>query len=203
AGLWGAELFKAVAGRDFVQLEAVVHAAADRLMGETIELRAHLADFADDELFVATPAVRLRIHEGAFGVQVKAPRAEERHGRIECVAEFNHLAGLNQFCRAKNCFGFHMVAGATLIACAPFRGAALRVSGRLPRLGSDCDRCKDERRHNGAAWNEAGNGSHFDSSWVMGLGPLTRFSADSQFPSNLNISGWRGITLKHTSWQSW
>ena len=55
-----AQLLKPVAGRRIAHLEAVVHAVADCLVRESVELRAHLADFANDELFVAAASIRLR-----------------------------------------------------------------------------------------------------------------------------------------------
>ena len=60
ADLVDAQLGEAGTGRDLVDLEAVVHAVADGLMAEAIELGADLADFGDDELLVAAAPVRLR-----------------------------------------------------------------------------------------------------------------------------------------------
>ena len=133
-------------------------------MGETVELRAHLADLAYDQLLVAAPAVRLRVHEGAFGVHVEAPRAEDRHRRVEHVAELNHLAGPDQSRRPQHGLRLHVVGGTSLVAGPPFGGTALIVGGRLPRLGTGRNPCEAERRCDGGARYGFGNGLHAGSS---------------------------------------
>ena len=61
---------------DLVHRDAVVHAVADGLVREAVELRADLADLADDDLFVAAAPVGLRRHLRALGVELESARPE-------------------------------------------------------------------------------------------------------------------------------
>ena len=122
ADLLDAELLEPVASRRVSDLEAIVHAVADGLMGKAIELRAHLTDLADDQFLVASAAVRLRVHEGAFGMHIEAARAEKWHRGAEHMAEFDDLAGADQLRRPQHGLGLHMIAGTALVAGPHFDG---------------------------------------------------------------------------------
>src|SRR5262249_23683807 len=94
ADLLDAQLGEARARGDLVGLEAVVVAVLDRLVGEAVELRADLPDFAGEQLLVAPAPVGLRVHDRALGVNVVLARGLERHGRGELVPELDRLARL-------------------------------------------------------------------------------------------------------------
>jgi hypothetical protein len=46
------------------------------------------------------------VHERALGMDVEAPRSEERHAGAEHVRELEHFAGLDQFCGVITAAGF-------------------------------------------------------------------------------------------------
>src|SRR5262245_61913215 len=135
ADLFDAGLLEPVASRRFANLEAVIHAVAYRLMGEAVELRADLTNLTDNELLIAAAAVRLRVHECAFGMHVESPRSEERHLGVERMADLYHFARANELSRSQHGLRLHVVAGAALVVWPPFRGTSLRVGRGLPRLG--------------------------------------------------------------------
>ena len=105
-------------------------------MGEAVELRADLADFREHHLLVAAALVGLWVHECALQVHVEAPRAEERHTSAKHVREVDHLAGLDQLDGVEHDLRFHEIAGAALVADAPFRRAASAFGAALPTMGS-------------------------------------------------------------------
>src|SRR5262245_323646 len=103
-------------------------------MGEAVKLRADLTDLTDNEFLIAAASVRLRVHECAFGMQVESARSEERHLRVEYVAELDHFARANELRRSQHGLRLHVVGGAALVVWSPFRGTSLGVGGGLPRL---------------------------------------------------------------------
>jgi len=64
---FNAQFGEAGPARNLVELEAVVHAVADSLVAEAVELRAHLADFGDHQLFIAAALIGFRKPVGALG----------------------------------------------------------------------------------------------------------------------------------------
>jgi hypothetical protein len=121
--------------RDLLGLEAVVVAVAVGLMAEAIELGADLADLGQHHFLVAAALVRAGVHEGPFDVHVEAAGAEKRHRRAEYMGQFDHFAGLDEFCRIEDGFGLHQVAGTSLVASAPFRRAADAFCRHRPGRG--------------------------------------------------------------------
>ncbi len=95
-------------------------AVAVALVSEAVELRADLADLGEHHLLVAAALVRAGVHEGALEMHVEAARAEERHGGAEHVGKIDHLAGLDQLDGFEHDRRLHQVAGAALVAGAPF-----------------------------------------------------------------------------------
>src|SRR2546422_618750 len=157
ADVLDAQLGETGSGGQLIDLEAVVQAVLDRLVGEAVELGAHLADLRGDELLVAAAPVRLRVHERSLGVHVEAAGAGDRHLGGEHVAQLDHLAGANQPSRPQHGFGLHVIARAPLVAGPPLRRAALVVGGRPPGLSVSGDARRAERHHHGDA---DGHGSH-------------------------------------------
>ena len=79
AHLLDSQLGEAGPRRRFVDLVTVVHAVADRLVAEAVELRADLTNLGDDDLLVAAAAVRFGIHGGALRVHLETAGAGQRH----------------------------------------------------------------------------------------------------------------------------
>ncbi len=128
-GVLDAELGEATARRDLLGLEAVVVTVAVSLVPEPVELRADLTDLGQHHLLIAAALVRLRVHERPLEMHVEPTRAEERHRRPEFVGQTDYLAGLDLLDGVEHGLRRHQVAGAALIAGAPFRRAA-RAFGR-------------------------------------------------------------------------
>jgi hypothetical protein len=111
---------------------AVVPFVADGLMREAVELRADMAQFGDDQFLIRAALVGLGVHEGALGMQVETARAEKRHAWPEHVRKFDDLTRFDQLGGLQNGLRFLVVHRAALVACAPFRWAALAIGGRRP-----------------------------------------------------------------------
>src|SRR4029079_4643173 len=131
ADLLDAKLGETRARRRFLEREAVVHASADHLVAERIELGAHLPHLGDDELFVRAAVVGPGIVARALGDDLEAPAGRHRHALLQHATELEDLAGLDQPRRGEHALGLHVIARATLVAFAPLRRAALTVRGRL------------------------------------------------------------------------
>ena len=158
ADVLDAQLREARPGRDLVELEAVVEAVLDRLVGEAVELRAHLADLGQDHLFVAAASIRLGVHERPLDVHVESPRARNRHVGREHVADLDDLAGADQAGRAQHGLGLHVVARPALVAGAPLRGAPLAVRRGPPRLSVERFAEQNERRGQGNPGRDVSHG---------------------------------------------
>jgi hypothetical protein len=143
---------EAGATRRFLQREAVVHARADHLVAERVELRADLTDLGHDQLFVRTAMVRARIDAGALRENLEASTCGHRHRLRQHAAKLEDLAGLDQPRGFEHALGLHVIARATLIAFAPFRWTSLSIGRRRPRLrrgraAGDEHRSHDECSH--------------------------------------------------------
>jgi hypothetical protein len=62
-------------------------------MTEAIDLRAHLAEFRDNEFLVRAPAIALGVHRRRLGVKIEVAGTE----RYLCV---QHVAELDDFAAA-------------------------------------------------------------------------------------------------------
>jgi hypothetical protein len=130
-------------------LLAIVPAIEMGLVRKAVELGAELTELGDDDFFVRSAHVGELIHERALGVDVAAPRPEERHAGTEHTRELDHLASLDQFCRIHHSRGFLMIDRTALIGRAPFRRAALAFRRDRParclRVGNRGKRKGDRR----------------------------------------------------------
>ena len=128
------ELGESRPARDVVQREAVVHARADHLVAERVELRAHLADLGHDQLLVRAATIRARIVPRALGDDLESPAGGKRHRFGQHAAKLEDFTRLDEPRGAEHGLGLHVIARASLVARAPLRGTALAVRRRLPRL---------------------------------------------------------------------
>src|SRR4030095_13891562 len=116
--LLDAQLVESRAARGVLEREAVVHASADHLVAEGIELRANLTHLGDDELFVRAAPVRAGIVARALGQDLEATAGRHGHGLLRHATELEDLAGLDQACRLEHALALHVIARATLVALA-------------------------------------------------------------------------------------
>ena len=162
-----AKLREAASRRRFIDRYAVVHLAPDRLVREAVELRAHLADLADDHLFVAAAPVRLRVHERALRMHVESPRSEKRHRPRQLVPELVDLTCPDQARSPKYGLGLHVICRATLVPGAPFRRTPRLLVRRLPRLrigrGTSGATGEDDEKNA----NRAGNSHALDTCSIV------------------------------------
>ena len=136
ADVLDSELLESTSRADLAELEAIVKTIAPHLVGEGVELGADLAELGDDQLFIGLTSIRCR--QCRFGVDVEDAAGIDKSFlgvRRKYCSELEHLAGLDQFCRAQNRLGLHHIGGTALVAGSPLRRAALIVRRHLPGLG--------------------------------------------------------------------